>query len=95
MTESRPEIQNELTRRECEVLRTFAKSATGKQAAHELDLKLQTMKNNLYMINQRLGTENARQAIWQHFVLNRGATYCYIDHRDSTGQYSQASGEGV
>lgn len=82
MTKGDTRIDDNLSTIECDRLRVYAKATTGRAAAHELGVALQTLKNHLYTINMKLGTQNSRQAIWEHYVNKRGATYCYLDHRD-------------
>jgi DNA-binding CsgD family transcriptional regulator len=76
-------FQDNLTHRECEVLRTYARADTVFITAKQLNISQFTVKNTLATIFKRLGVINARQAIYEHYVLERGRLYCYIDHRDS------------
>ena len=77
-------IEDDLTHRECEVLLAYGMADKVEQVAEKLNITKQTAKNHLYKINQRLGTTNARQAIVQHYILNRGTgNNCHIHREDS------------
>ena len=52
-----------LTQQEQRLLSLFAQGKTPAQAAKELDISSQTLRNHLYHVNQKLGTHNRLEAV--------------------------------
>ena len=51
-------VQVGLTSKEQQILRLVAQGMTNKEIAHQYCLSEQTVKNHLYRMNQKIGTED-------------------------------------
>jgi PAS domain S-box-containing protein len=62
-TGSRPGVQ--LSEQEQRILRGFAESGSSSEIARELHISLQTLRNHLHRINQKLDTHSRLEAVMQ------------------------------
>ena len=54
-----------LSDQECRILRSFAGGRNSAEIARDLGISLQTLRNHLHRINQKLGTHNRLEAVMQ------------------------------
>ena len=60
---ARPAANGQLSEQERRILRAFSKGGNSAEIARELGISLQTLRNHLHRINQKLGTRNRLEAV--------------------------------
>lgn len=60
---ARPGPNGHLSEQERRILRSFSKGGNSAEIARELGISLQTLRNHLHRINQKLGTRNRLEAV--------------------------------
>ncbi len=75
MTDDRVDLRSTMTSAELAALRSYAHSGSMKEAAHDLGLSYQTIKNQLHAAYQKLGASSAIEAYTSLGWLDPMGTY--------------------
>lgn len=60
---AKPAVNGQLSEQERRILRSFSRGGNSAEIARELGISLQTLRNHLHRINQKLGTHNRLEAV--------------------------------